>query len=310
MKRAGGFGRRGFLSLGLSSLAMALTDRLEGAHEARADQGSLGRAKSCIVLWMSGGPSHIDTFDPKPGASTGGPAKAIKTAASGIQISEHLPMLAARAGHIAFLRGMTSKEGNHQRAQEFGRTGHSPNPTVHAPSIGSWVAKYETRQGLELPSFVSLGGTSYGGGFLGKEYDPLAISAPGNVPDDMAPFQPLSTDRDARRRAALADLESDFAKRTGDSQIRTRDAIAQRATTMMRSSQASAFSIDGEPDAVKNAYGDSAFGRGCLTARRLVESGVPFVEVTLDGWDTHKDNFNRTAKLMGMLDPASVDASR
>src|SRR5690349_20511345 len=113
-----GFGRRGFLSLGLSSVAMALTDRFEGQHEAFADGLKLGHAKSCIVLWMNGGPSHIDTLDPKPGAETGGPNKAIKTSASGILLSEHLPMLAERANRIAFLRGMTSKEGNHQRAQE------------------------------------------------------------------------------------------------------------------------------------------------------------------------------------------------
>jgi len=301
-----GFGRRGFLSLGISSLAMALTDRFEGSGDARADGLPLGQAKSCVVLWLNGGPSHIDTFDPKPGAKTAGPTKGIKTAAAGIQISEHLPMLAARANHIAFLRGMTSKEGNHQRAQEFGRTGHQPNPTVHAPSIGSWIAKYQTRPGLELPPFVSLGGTSYGAGFLGKEYDPLAISAPGNPPDDMVPFQPLSDARDARRRAVLAELEAGFAQRSGDGQVHTRDAIMDRATKMMRSKQASAFSIDSEPDSVKEAYGDTPFGRGCLTARRLVETGVPFVEVTLDGWDTHKDNFNKTEKLMGTLDPAAA----
>ena len=301
-----GFGRRGFLSLGLSSVAMALTDRFEGSPEARADQAAFGPAKSCIVLWMNGGPSHIDTLDPKPGAKTAGPTKAIKTAAAGIQLSEHLPMLAARANHLAFLRGMTSKEGNHQRAQEFGRTGHSPNPTVHAPSIGSWIAKYQTRQGLELPPFVSLGGTSYGAGFIGKEYDPLAISSPGALPDDLRPFQPLSDSRDERRRAVLAELEAGFAKSSGDGQIQTRDAIMERATKMMRSKQAVAFSIDTEPDAVKEAYGDTPFGRGCLTARRLVETGVPFVEVTLDGWDTHKDNFAKTEKLMGTLDPAAA----
>jgi uncharacterized protein (DUF1501 family) len=298
-------GRRGFLSAGLAGLALALGDRTLGRVASAAPKATLGPATSCIVLWMNGGPSHIDTFDPKPGSSVAGPHKAIETAVKGSRFSEHLPRLAALAGDLAVVRGMTSKEGNHQRAQEYGRTGHVPNPTVAAPALGAWISKYRPKANLALPGFVALGGPSQGGGFLGNEYDPLVIASPGSPPDDMKPFQQLDAARDQKRRAMRDALDADFAKMTGDHRVGTRDRILDRATAMMRSGDAKAFSIDDEPEAVKAAYGDTEFGRGCLTARRLVEIGVPYVEVTLDGWDTHDDNFGRTEKLMGTLDPAA-----
>lgn len=301
----GAIGRRGFLSAGLAGIALALGDRSIGRIAAAAPTFAGGPATSCIVLWMNGGPSHIDTFDPKPGTSVGGAHKAIDTAIKGVQFAEHLPGLAAMAGDLAVLRGMTSKEGNHQRAQEYGRTGHVPNPTVAAPAIGAWISKYRPKGNLALPGYISLGGPGQGGGFLGNEYDPLVIASPGSPPDDMKPFQALDAGRDQKRRAMRDALDADFAKRTGDHRVGTRDRILGRATTMMRSSEAKAFSIDDEPEAVKAAYGDTEFGRGCLTARRLVEIGVPFVEVTLDGWDTHEDVAGRTKKLMSTLDPAA-----
>lgn len=299
------FGRRGFLSAGLAGIALALGGKTFGGVANAAPQPTKGTATSCIVLWMNGGPSHLDTFDPKPGTKVAGSAKAIGTAIAGVQFSEHLPALAAAAGDLAVLRGMTSKEGNHQRAQEYGRTGHIPNPTVAAPAIGSWISKYRPKGNLALPGYISLGGPGQGGGFLGNEYDPLVIASPGAPPDDMRPFQAVAAERDQKRRAMRDAMDAEFAKRTGDHRVGTRNAIIGRATTMMRSGDAKAFSIDDEPEAVKAAYGDTEFGRGCLTARRLVELGVPFVEVTLDGWDTHDNGFERTAKLMGTLDPAA-----
>ncbi|MFO0612447.1 MAG: DUF1501 domain-containing protein [Polyangiaceae bacterium] len=295
-------GRRGFLSAGLAGIALALGDRSLGRVASALPKPTNGPATSCVVLWMNGGPSHLDTFDPKPGTKVAGPHKVIDTAVSGVKISEHLPGLAALGGDLALVRGMTSKEGNHQRAQEYGRTGHVPNPTVAAPALGAWIAKYRPKGNLALPGFISLGGPSQGGGFLGNEYDPLVIASPGSPPDDMRPFQPLSDARDQKRRSMRDMLDAEFAKRTGDRRVATRGAILGRATAMMRSSDARAFSIDEEPEAVKAAYGDTDFGRGCLTARRLVEIGVPFVEVTLDGWDTHDNGFERTQKLMTTLD--------
>jgi uncharacterized protein (DUF1501 family) len=157
--------------------------------------------------------------------------------------------------------------------------------------------------GLDLPGFISFAGPSIGAGFLGHEFDPLVLQNPGEAPQNLTPFQELSGDRWKQRRAVLAEMDADFAKRTGDHQVVSRDAIFNRAVKMMQTPQVKAFEISSEPEAVKKAYGDSSFGRGCLAARRLVEKGVPFVEVTLDGWDTHQNNFDKTTKLMQMLDP-------
>jgi hypothetical protein len=253
---------------------------------------------------MNGGPSHIDTWDPKPGTEGGGKFKAIPTRVDGISLSEHLPQIADVAQHLAILRGMTSKEGNHDRAQHLVHTGWSPNPTVAYPSLGSWVAHEVGDPNFDLPSFVSINGPSLSAGFLGVQYNPFIVQ---NVK------QPLqNTDyaagvnmvRFLKRKQALESLEDDFAARTDDPKIKSRRAVYARAIRMMYAPRLKAFDLSDEPDATTRAYGDSDFGRGCLMARRLVEGGVRFVEVVLDGWDTHKDNFGRTQKLMGALDPA------
>lgn len=281
-----------------------------GSDSVSADEGAapapspLAKAKSCIVLWMNGGMSHIDTFDPKPGAKTGGTFKAISTRQRGVSLSEHLPGLAEHMDKVALLRGVSSKEGNHQRAMLLGHTGHVPNPTVDAPSVGAWVAKTRPAAGLEIPSFVSLGGPSLGGGFFGNPYDPFVVQNPGGLPDDLAPARPVSTDRARSRQAFLEGLEGDFAARSKDPQVAARRALYGSARTMMGSSTVKAFDVADESASVKEAYGDSDFGRGCLVARRLVEVGVPFIEVTLDGWDTHDDNFTRVEKRLSVLDPA------
>ena len=300
--------RRMFSSFAVTALASAFVGReLLSPEEASADEAKpaarLGHAKRCVVLWMNGGPSHIDTFDPKTGA-VAGPGKSIATNVSGVRISEHLPLLAAKMDKVALLRGVVSKEGNHQRAQELGHTGHTPNPTVATPSLGAWMTKKLPAAGLEIPQFVSLGGPSYGGGFFGHGCDPFVVQNPGVLPENLTSARALSTNRDEKRRAFLGDLDTSFGTRTGDGGVSARSALYSRARTMMGSKAVRAFEIDEESDAVKSAYGDSDFGRGCLVARRLIEVGVPFIEVVLDKWDTHDDNFGRTKKLMGALDPA------
>lgn len=297
--------RRQWLAAGSGGLLSALLARASFAEEPPALlDPAKARAKSCIVLWMNGGPSHLDTFDPKPGTKTGGPFKAIKTRAPAIQLCEHLPRLAERADRLAVLRGVSSKEGNHQRAISLGHTGHVPNPTVQAPALGSWVAKQRPKGSLELPSFVSLNGPSVGAGFFGNPYDPFVVQSPGALPDDLEPARRLPQARDAKRLGYLESLEAGFAARTRDPQVGARRELYGKARAMMGSSSARAFSVEDESAATLEAYGDSDFGRGCLVARRLVEVGVPFIEVTLDGWDTHEDNFGRVEGRLSILDPA------
>ncbi len=301
--------RREFI-VGVSGFAgLAAAHALVGERRARA-AAPPARAKACILLWMNGGPSHLDTWDPTPGTAVGGKFKAIPTRADGLTISEHLPRVADVAQHLAVLRGMTSKEGNHDRAQHLVHTGYAPNPTVSYPSLGSWVAHEVGDANADLPLFVSISGPSISAGFLGVQYNPFIVQ---NVKQplqntDYAPG--VNMVRFLKRKQALESLEDDFAARTGDPKIKSRRAVYARAIRMMYAPRLKAFDLADEPDATLRAYGDSDFGRGCLMARRLVEGGVRFVEVVLDGWDTHKDNFGRTEKLMGALDPAMASLVR
>ena len=258
------------------------------------------RAKACIILWMNGGPSHLDTFDLKPG----GKFRALSTRAPAIQICEHLPQLADVADHLAIIRSMTSREGNHDRARFLMHAGYSPNPTVKHPSLGAWMSEELGAAKNDLPAFVSISGPSAQAGFLGAQHDPFVVPNPKEPPQNTAFGRNVDADRFARRRRALAMLEARFAAETGDAKVHGRQAVYDKAVKMMFSPSLSAFDIRSEPAAVQVAYGDSDFGRGCLLARKLVEAGVRFVEVTLDGWDTHVDNFGRTKNLMTTLDPA------
>ncbi len=297
--------RRAFSGFAASALASLLGGGLLlGSDTARAEAPTArAPAKHCIVLWMNGGPSHIDTLDPKEG-KVAGPGRSRATRVRDVRISEHLPMLAEQMDKVALVRGVTSKEGNHERAQELGHTGHTPNPTVQAPSLGAWVTKKRPAPGLDIPAFVSLGGPSAGGGFFGNTFDPFVAQVPGALPDDLEPVRSVGARRDAARVALLGELDASFATRTGAPEARARRELFLRARTMMGSRAVQAFDVSSEPESVKAAYGDTDFGRGCLAARRLIEVGVPFVEVALDRWDTHEDNFGRTKKLMGALDPA------
>lgn len=297
------FNRRRLLQAGASGLGAWLAGRWLSTREAEAAEARPA-ANACIVLWMNGGPSHIDTFDPKPGSKGSGPFRAIKTSAKGVSISEHLSRIASEAHRMAIVRGMTSREGSHERARLLGHTGHIPNPTVEHPAIGAWVSAKRGDPTADLPAFISLGGPSEGGGFLGRANGPFVVRDPGRPPEDMTYGPGVSAARFDRRRAALAMVEDQFERETKSAAVTERRAIFEQAVRMMRSPAAPAFDISSEPAPAREAYGDTSFGRGCLTARRLVEAGVRFVEVALDGWDTHENNFERTKNLMGTLDPA------
>lgn len=299
--------RRVFLQAGLSGLSALWLADLAGdaaAEPSRAIAKPKAPATACIVLWLNGGPSHIDTFDPKPGSKTGGPFKAIATRAPGVKLSEHLPLLAERMNRVALIRGMTSAEGSHARARFLAHTGYSPNPTVVHPGFGAWVAHENGDPKAELPGFVSVGGPSEGGGFLGQKLAPLVVLEAGAPPSNVRPPRRVDDMRYASRRAALDFLERGFAGETRDAQVDSRRSVFAEGTKLMESPKLTAFEFADESDKTKKAYGDSDFGRGCLLARRLVESGVKYVEVQLDGWDTHTDNFGRTQKLLGQFDPA------
>lgn len=295
------FDRRALLTGGLGGLLSLCIPRWQALAEV-AD--AKRRGKSCILLWMNGGPSHLDTFDPKPGAATGGPFKAIGTSAEGVKICEHLPLLAEQAKHLAIIRSMTSKEGNHDRGQYLMHTGYAPSGTLTHPSLGAWVSHELGDPKFELPNFVSIRGPSVSSGFLGVEHNPFTIPNPSQGVRNLPLAKDIDRTRFASRREALAILQDGFRAETKSKTVANHDEIYNKSIRLMQSALVKAFEIGGEPDSVKKAYGDSDFGRGCLMARRLIETGVRFVEVTLDGWDTHIDNFSKIKYLMRDLDPA------
>lgn len=296
--------RRSFLSLAAGSLAAFACAQGFREKTGRAEEAGAPRADACILLWMNGGPSHIDTFDPKPNSKNGGPFKSIATKTQGLRISEHLPRIAEISDQICVCRSLQSREGNHDRARLLAHTGQTPNPTIEHPSFGAWTsAELGSRPG-DLPAFVSIGGPSVGAGFLGRGHAPLVVTEAGRTPDHVAIPSNISSIRQNRRLDALRALEEDFAAHHGNSLVRERRAVYEKAVRLSRSPSLSAFDISEEPAAAQKAYGESAFGKACLAARRLVEAGCRFVEVTLDGWDTHRDNFTRTKGLLEALDPA------
>lgn len=286
------------------------------------------RTRHCILLWMSGGPAQTDTFDMKPGHANGGEFKEIQTKAPGLRFSEHLPKLAAMADKLVAVRGLSTKEGDHGRGTYLMRTGHVPMGAVQYPSIGSSLANQLGRQDLTLPSYVSVGPyrafnqDAFSPGFLGPKYSPLIVGAadiPGamNAPGQGFPeLKVQSLDRqagitDARMNKRLElwkGLQAEFLGANRGTAAITHNSVYAGAVQLMNSQDAKAFDLSQEPEKLREEYGRTVFGQGCLMARRLIEQGVAFVEVSLGtssggvGWDTHADNFNAIKALSSALD--------
>jgi uncharacterized protein (DUF1501 family) len=261
------------------------------------------KTKSCVLLWMDGGPSHKDTFDMKPDSNDAGEFKPISTNVSGLQISEHFPKLAQLMNHAAIIRGMTTGEGAHGRAKYYMHTGYKEGVGgVNYPSLGSIVAKELAKPHLPIPNFVTVGSRSYGAGFLGAHFMPLNVSdASRGVENLKALADPKTFDN---RVGLLEDMEQAFHKEYKAPSAVSHQATYQNAVRLMQSKEAKAFDLSQEPAVVREAYGKNRFGDGCLLARRLIETGVSFVEVALGGWDTHQNNFERVKQLSSQVDPA------
>jgi uncharacterized protein (DUF1501 family) len=243
---------------------------------------------------MGGGPSTMDIWDLKPGQATGGPFKQISTSADGIAISEHMPLTAQQMHHLAIVRSMSTREADHQRGRYYMHTGFVPNPNVEHPSYGSVIAHEmaDAIEALEIPPFVSVGGGSVGSGFLGTAWDPFVVNADGQVRNlDMG----IEPQRLAERLRMLAAVEDRFMGENRGALPGDHRKVVEKTVRLMTSSQLDAFKVAQEPAEVRERFGENNFGRGCLMARRLVEVGVPFVEVNLGGWDNHNDIFTTLA---------------
>lgn len=289
------------------------------------------RKRSCILLWMPGGPSQLDTFDPKPGHANGGPFKAIATSAPGVQISEHLPKLAKHMDRAAIIRSMFTKEGDHNRATTLMRTGYLPQGPIRYPNFGSLFSKELMEPASEMPAFVSIAPSNFfatGPGFLGPQFAPMVVGNgrdPGaaaqqssqqmSQPEFGPPLRVENLDSPAgvttthaeARLGLLKDFDRDFLVHRPGVPVTSHVSAYERAVRLMRAKGSEAFDLDEEPRELRLKYGRNQFGQGCLLARRLIERGVPFVEVSLSGgqpaaWDTHIDNFKRITELSESLD--------
>jgi hypothetical protein len=298
MKMNTGINRRELLRLGAAS---GLGCSLGAALHAPARAGETrAPATACILLYMAGGPSHLDTFDPKPGRPTAGGLKALSTPVPGMQVSEHFPLLAARARQLAIIRSLTSKEGNHDRARHLMHTSYPPQGGVDHPAFGAVVSEVRAHQGM--PGYVAIAGPGEDSGFISAVNSPFPVKNPTKPVRYLASPKGVDEERFARRLALWRDLESGFAAGAGGGYARSQRAVGEEAVSLMHSPGAAAFDLGAESEAAREAYGPSEFGQGCLMARRLIEAGVPFVEVTLTGWDTHQDNFPRVKELGAVLD--------
>ncbi|MCR9160116.1 MAG: DUF1501 domain-containing protein [Nannocystaceae bacterium] len=289
--------RRNALRLGLGALAAGVTTAAHATHATP----NLGTAKACVLLYMVGGASQIDTWDPKPGRPTGGEFDTIRTTLPGVHVSEHLPLLAQRTNDLAILRSLTYREGNHARARYLMHTGFVPAGGARHPGLGAHMHAAQP-PGSPLPGNIAIGGPGHSAGFLGPAHDPFVVGNPTRrVRNVEAAVSPARLDT---RLALWSGFEADFAARRSDAAVAGHQSNVEQAIRMMRAEELEAFDVSAEPSRTAQRYGPSKFGQGCLMARRLVERGVPFVEVQMGGWDTHESNFERVAALSAELDAA------
>ena len=287
------------------------------------------RRRHCILLWMTGGPTQTDTFDMKPGHANGGEFKEVATKAPGLRFSEHLPKLGEMADKLCVVRSLSTKEGDHGRGTYVVRTGQKPQGPVQYPAIGSSLSKALGREDDAVPHFVSISPyrafnqAAFSPGFLGPRYAALTVGATDLVQaapmladgyaelkvDDLTPAAGVPQPQFAGRVDLWRSLESRFVAAHRGHSPAAHQTVYERALKLMDSSAAKAFDLSEETPAVRDAYGRGRFGQGCLMARRLIESGVSFVEVTLGsqtentfGWDTHIGNFAAVKSLSAELD--------
>jgi hypothetical protein len=290
------------------------------------------RKRQCILLWMGGGPSQMDTFDMKPGHANGGEFKEIATSVPGLKLSEHLPKLAQHADQLSIIRGLSTREGDHGRGTYLMRTGYQQNGLIRFPAIGSSLSKTLGDRDVDLPNYVSitpavaLNASAFSPGFLGPEYAAATVGALntlGGQPQngaagddsfaelgvDFLHRQPGVSEQQGKSRLDLWNsLQDSFLKGRSATSASAQDTIYRRAVRVMNGRAIEAFNLGNESSKVREAYGRGRFGQGCLMARRLIERGVPFVEVSLGiesggvGWDTHQNNFASVRTLSEQLD--------
>lgn len=296
--------RRDVLQVMLGSGVTFLLPAIEGrAAEARGPE----RPTSLITLWMAGGPSQMETWDPHPESKNSEKIRAINTTAPGIRIADLLPQMAEQMKHLTIIRSLVSKEGDHERGAYYVHTGYRPDPTTRHPALSAILVNERPDSMIEIPNHIELcagdGGASPRGGYLGDQYDAFRVFDPGQNLQNMKQFvDPARLDR----RLSNLDVVSKAFRRGRETRVEgtLHQQTVERALSMMKSDQLKAFDLQSETQETLARYGDTRFGRGCLVARRLVETGIRSIQVTLPGFDTHANNYDGMVTQAKILDPA------
>lgn len=286
-------------SFGLSILPATQLMAVDPADD--QTPAGFGKAKSVIWLMLSGGLSHIDSLDPKQGKSKG-PAAAINTSAD-YRVTEFFPKFASVADQVSVIRSMEAKIGVHKPAQYFMRTAYEPRGTILHPNLGAWGSHYLGRSSSTLPSSVCINRRSdQGNGFFPSSFAPLAIGDPSQGINDVESIGGRSASN--KRLTLLNGLDADFRRKFNDKGVNAYNGFYDDALSLMKSKELKAFDLSHEPEEQRAAYGDNSFGQGCLLARRLVDSGVRFVEVRQEGWDHHKALADEMGEVAPIFDQA------
>jgi hypothetical protein len=308
--RSGEITRRDFAArtassmLGVGLLNSFMTGSARAAFEGSSKLRQVATAKNVIYLYMSGGQTHLDTWDPKEGVETAGPTKPIKTSADGVRISEYLPLTAQQMHLGTVINSLTSTQGAHEQGNYMMHTSYELRGTIRHPAMGAWLNVFQGGGNSTLPNFVFVGNDSRhpGAGFFPAAHSPLYVNNPENGLKNVRPSVP--EDRFMKRMKLADELDKDFRATFAHRNVKAYADMYDDAMAMMKSEDLKAFDLTQEAPDVRAAYGKEPFGQGCLLARRLVERGVRFVEVALGGWDTHNANFVRVPELCDVLDKA------
>ncbi len=292
-------------TLGAAGLSAWLTPVAQWL--ARAEENGGTPARSVIVLWLAGGPSQLETFDPHPDRKISFGTQAIRTALPGVRLAAGLDQLAEVMDSVSLVRSVVSKEADHERAVYNMKTGYRPSPTVVHPSIGAVICHELDDENKDIPRHISILPDQWParGGYLGAQFDAFQVHDPKRPIQDVTPL--VTRERFDQRMDDLSVVEQSFARgrlTNLDASTTLHRATVSRALQMMGSDQLTAFDVGQASVAQRAAYGDTPFGRGCLAALRLIEAGVRCVEVTLGGWDTHVNNHELQAGKVKVLDPA------
>lgn len=274
----------------------------EGSSKAR----QVPTARNVIYLYMAGGMSHLDTFGVSPGAATMGDTKCIPTSADGVQLGDGLPTVAKYMHHGVIINSLSSTQGAHEQGNYYQHTGYTMRGATRHPTMGAWLQKFQGKGNPDLPGTVVVSNDSKhpGGGFFEASFQPLLINNPSTgLQHSQRPASLAESDLDYRLNLS-ARLNAGFEQKYAHSTVRAYSDVYKDAVRVMKSADLTAFDLTQEPEELRDEYGENSFGQGCLLARRLVEHGVRFIEVTSGGWDMHNDIYARLPEKISELDKA------